>query len=140
MPAHVIDLVETAVRSRGWAFDGVRVGIIGVAFKPNIRDARNAPAAAIIAGLMERGADVRFHDPHVWTFKDAAGEAHLASDLPGLLHWADVVVVNTLHADIDWDRVYADAELIVDTVDSSRGRSTRDGQVLRLGAGWGSRS
>ena len=39
-------------------------------------------------------------------------------------------------ATIDWERVYATAGLVVDTVDSSRGRTATDRQVLRLGAGW----
>ena len=56
--------------------------------------------------------------------------------LDDLLGWADVVVVVTAHRAIDWDRVYERADLVVDTVDSSRGRATRPRQVLRLGAGW----
>ena len=44
------------------------------------------------------------------------------------------------HAAIDWERVYQRAELVVDTVDSSRGRAVADRQVLRLGAGWSSRA
>jgi hypothetical protein len=42
----------------------------------------------------------------------------------------------TAHRDIDWSAVYERAGLVVDTVDSSHGRSTRERQVLRLGAGW----
>jgi hypothetical protein len=37
---------------------------------------------------------------------------------------------------VDWDRVYDRADLIVDTVNSSATRQTRDQQVRRLGAGW----
>jgi hypothetical protein len=48
-------------------------------------------------------------------------------------------VVVTAHAAIDWAAVYAGAELVVDTVDSSHGRATRPRQVLRLGAGWSTR-
>lgn len=136
MPAHVIDLVEQALAERAWPLEGARIGILGVAFKPDIRDARNSPAAPIMAALASRGAEVRFHDPHVWSFRDAAGDERLASDLPGLVRWSDVVVVVTRHRAIDWSLVYADAELVVDTVDSSRGMVTRPGQVLRLGAGW----
>ena len=33
-------------------------------------------------------------------------------------------------------QVYAQADLVVDTVNSSRGRAVRPGQVIRLGAGW----
>jgi UDP-N-acetyl-D-mannosaminuronate dehydrogenase len=57
-------------------------------------------------------------------------------ELDALLADSDVVVVVTGHRAIDWDRVYADAGLVVDTVNNSRGRSVRDRQVLRLGAGW----
>jgi len=46
----------------------------------------------------------------------------------------------TAHRDIDWATVYERAELVVDTVDSSAGRSTRERQVLRLGAGWSTRA
>jgi UDP-N-acetyl-D-glucosamine dehydrogenase len=56
MPRHVVDLVAEALNDRGRALKGSRIGIIGVAFKPNVRDARNSPAADGIAGLVERGA------------------------------------------------------------------------------------
>jgi hypothetical protein len=51
-----------------------------------------------------------------------------------------VLVVVTAHAAIDWGRVYDRADLVVDTVDSSTGRGARERQVLRLGAGWSTRS
>ncbi|HET7496202.1 MAG TPA: nucleotide sugar dehydrogenase, partial [Candidatus Limnocylindrales bacterium] len=73
MPRHVVGLVADALNDRGRALKGAKVGILGVAFKPNVRDARNSPAAEVIAGIAERGAEVRFHDPHVESFTDAAG-------------------------------------------------------------------
>jgi UDP-N-acetyl-D-glucosamine dehydrogenase len=136
MPRHVVDLVAEALNDRGKALKGAHVGVLGVAFKPNVRDARNSPAADVIAGIADRGADVRFHDPHVTTFKDAKSIVRENEDLDDLLGWADVIVVVTAHAAIDWQRTFERAPLIVDTVDSSRGRSTRERQVLRLGAGW----
>jgi len=139
MPRHVVDLVADALNDRGRALKGSKVGILGVAFKPNVQDARNSPAADVLAGIAARGAEVRFHDPHVPSFKDAAGVIRPGTPLDELLAWADVVVVVTAHAAIDWDRVYAGADLVVDTVDSSRGRATRPRQVLRLGAGWSAR-
>jgi UDP-N-acetyl-D-glucosamine dehydrogenase len=136
MPRHVVGLVADALNDRGRALKGAKVGVLGVAFKPNVRDARNSPAAEVIAGIAERGAEVRFHDPHVDAFTDAAGTVRAQTPLHELLDWADVIVVVTAHAAIDWAAVYDRADLVVDTVDSSRGRSTRDRQVLRLGAGW----
>jgi UDP-N-acetyl-D-glucosamine dehydrogenase len=136
MPRHVLDLVAEALNERGRSVRGATIGVLGVAFKPDVRDARNSPAADVIAGLAERGGDVRYHDPHVPSFRDAAGVTRSSMELDTLLADSDVVVVVTGHRAIDWDRVYADAGLVVDTVNNSRGRSVRDRQVLRLGAGW----
>jgi UDP-N-acetyl-D-glucosamine dehydrogenase len=140
MPRHVVDLVGEALNDRSLALNGAKVGVLGVAFKPNIQDARNSPAADILAGLAERGAEVLYHDPHVPSFRDAAGLPLESTPLDALLDWADVVVVVTAHRSIDWDAVYGRADLVVDTVDSSGGRSTRPRQVLRLGAGWSVRA
>ncbi len=136
MPRHVVDLVAEGLNDRGKALKGARVGVLGVAFKPDVRDARNAPAAAILAGLAARGADVSYHDPHVPRFRDTDGAARDSVEIEGLLRRSDAVVVVTPHKAIDWEHVYATAELVIDTVDSSHGRTTTERQVLRLGAGW----
>ncbi len=49
---------------------------------------------------------------------------------------ADVTVIVTGHAAIDWGSVMARADLVVDTVNRSAGLPVRPRQVLRLGAGW----
>ena len=136
MPRHVVDLVAEALNDRSKALKGARVGVLGVAFKPNVRDARNSPAADVIAGITARGAEVRFHDPHVPTFTDGSGTVLQDTGLEALIDWADAIVVVTAHRSIDWPVVYERADLIIDTVNSSAGRSTRERQVLRLGAGW----
>ena len=110
-----------------------------MAFKPNMQDARNSPAADVLAGIAERGAEVRYHDPHVPSFRDSVGAVREDMPLDELLDWADAIVVVTAHRAIDWPRVYERADLVVDTVDSSAGHSTRPRQVLRLGAGWSAR-
>jgi UDP-N-acetyl-D-glucosamine dehydrogenase len=136
MPRHVVDLVAEALNDRGLAIRGAKVGILGVAFKPNVRDPRNSPAADVMAGLRERGAELMYHDPHVPTFRLADGSECAETGLDELLSASDVVVIVTPHKAIDWDAVFTRAELIVDTTDSSRGRPARERQVLRLGAGW----
>ncbi|HUS07324.1 MAG TPA: UDP-glucose/GDP-mannose dehydrogenase family protein [Bryobacteraceae bacterium] len=42
---------------------GKTIGLLGLAFKPNTDDLRDAPALDIAARLIERGAKVRAHDP-----------------------------------------------------------------------------
>jgi UDP-N-acetyl-D-glucosamine dehydrogenase len=136
MPRHVVDLVAEALNDRRLALRDAKVGVIGVAFKPNVQDARNSPAAAVLGELAERGADVRFHDPHIPTFRDAAGVVRDSVAIEDLLAWADVVVVLAKHAAIDWPDVYRRSPLVVDAVNSAAGHDLAARQVLRLGAGW----
>ncbi len=136
MPRHVVDLAAEALNDRSRALSGARVGVLGVAFKPNVGDAREAPAADVLALLRERGAEVRFHDPHIARFRDAAGRTDDSVALGDLLGWADLVIIVTPHRAIDWAAVFGGAELILDTVNASRTATPRPRQVLRLGAGW----
>jgi UDP-N-acetyl-D-glucosamine dehydrogenase len=136
MPRHVVDLAAEALNDRSRSLKGARVGVLGVAFKPDVGDAREAPAAHVLAGLRERGAEVRFHDPHIATFRDATGRADASVPLQELLGWAELVLIVTAHRAIDWAEVYERADLVLDTVNASRRRTLRPRQVLRLGAGW----
>jgi len=42
---------------------GKRIGVLGLTFKPNTDDMRDAPSIPLIAGLVERGASVAAYDP-----------------------------------------------------------------------------
>jgi len=136
MPRHVVELSAEALNDRGRALNGAAVGVIGAAFKPDVQDARNTPAADVVAGLVRRGANVRYHDPLVPELRDAAGAIHHSVPLDELLDGSDLIVVVTPHRRLDWDAIYGRAGLVVDTCNSSRGRVRADRQVLRLGAGW----
>jgi UDP-N-acetyl-D-glucosamine dehydrogenase len=136
MPRHVLDLVAEALNERGRSIKGSRVGVIGVSFKPDVRDARNSPAADVLAGLAARGADIAYHDPHVPVFHAADGQTYESRPLDALLGDSDVILVLVGHRAVDWANVYERAGLVVDTVNNSRGRTVRSRQVPRLGAGW----
>src|SRR5206468_5572679 len=47
----------------GGDLSGKRIGVLGLAFKPNTDDMREAPSIPLIEGLIERGATVRAFDP-----------------------------------------------------------------------------
>ncbi|HEY3072017.1 MAG TPA: nucleotide sugar dehydrogenase, partial [Candidatus Limnocylindrales bacterium] len=126
MPRHVAELVAAALNDRGMALKGSRVGVIGVAFKANVRDSRNSPAAGVMALLAAGGAEISYHDPHVPAFRDSAGEERQSVGLDSMLAGSDVLVAITPHRAIDWGRVYASGKLVVDTVNSSRGHSVQD--------------
>ena len=58
--AAMVDRVEKAL---GGSLAGKRVGILGLTFKPNTDDMRDAPSIPLIKGLVERGAEVVAFDP-----------------------------------------------------------------------------
>ena len=135
MPRHVAELAAEALNERGKALKGARVGVLGVAFKPDVQDARNTPAADVVALLASRGAVVSYHDPLVPELRASDGTIHRSISFESILE-SDLIVVVTPHKSLNWSAVYGRADLVVDTVNSSRGRVSRDRQVLRLGAGW----
>jgi len=42
---------------------GKTIGVLGLTFKPETDDMRDAPAITILPALMEKGATIRAHDP-----------------------------------------------------------------------------
>jgi UDPglucose 6-dehydrogenase len=55
----MVDKIEAAIGR----LQGKRIALLGLAFKPNTDDIREAPALAIASGLLRRGAKVVGHDP-----------------------------------------------------------------------------
>jgi UDPglucose 6-dehydrogenase len=58
--ARMLNKIRTAL---GGSESGKRIAVLGLAFKPETDDMREAPALAILPSLMERGAIIRAHDP-----------------------------------------------------------------------------
>lgn len=56
-------IVEKAKKMLGGNIKGKTVGILGLSFKPDTDDMRDAPSIVIIQGLQEKGARIRVFDP-----------------------------------------------------------------------------
>ena len=56
-------MVEKIREALGGSLRGTRLGVLGLSFKPNTNDLRDAPALDIIPKLQEEGAEVRAYDP-----------------------------------------------------------------------------
>jgi UDPglucose 6-dehydrogenase len=96
-------MVERIEAALGDSVAGKRVGILGLAFKPNTDDMREAPSIPIVNGLVERGASVAAFDPvareqaeKVLSGIEFADDAYAAAD------GADALVIVT-----EWDEFRA---------------------------------
>jgi len=56
-------MASRVISAAGGSLRGKTVGVLGVAFKPNTDDMRDAPSLAIVPALQDAGASVRAFDP-----------------------------------------------------------------------------
>jgi len=118
MPAHVVRRLGAALNDGGKALRGAKVLVLGIAYKKNIDDIRETPAAPIIEMLEDGGALVSYHDPHMPVFpamRKHAIELRSVDLEPSGLSAVDAVLVITDHDEIDWSMVAEHAKLVVDT-------------------------
>ena len=103
------EMVERVARALGGEIDGKRVAVLGLAFKPNTDDMREAPSLALIAGLLEQGAEVVAFDPVArHQAEQVLSGIDYAADALSVADGADALVVVT-----EWDEFRA---LDLDTV------------------------
>jgi UDPglucose 6-dehydrogenase len=94
------------------------VAILGVTFKPNTDDMRDAPSLVIVPLLQERGATIRAFDPQ--------GRKHAEAMLPGV-RWCDGAIEAVTGADVlvvvtEWNEFRA--------LDLGAARAAMTGDVL----------
>jgi UDP-N-acetyl-D-glucosamine dehydrogenase len=112
MPDYVVRRLMLALNRDGRALNGSRILLLGLAYKRNTGDAREAPGTTIARSLVALGADVRVADPHVvgdtsaFTFVDVT---------PDELRAADAVVLVTDHDSFDYALISEHARFILDT-------------------------
>ncbi len=119
MPDYVVGKVADALNDDGKPVKNSRVLVLGVAYKPNVDDVRESPALDVIHLLLEKGAQVGYHDPFVPTLSHE-GILLDSVDLDQTLPTADCVVVVTNHRAYDWTWIANQTGLIVDTRNALR--------------------
>jgi UDP-N-acetyl-D-glucosamine dehydrogenase len=108
MPAYVVSRVVKDVGS----LKGKKVVIVGIAYKANVSDTREAPAVLVIDELKKLGAEVFWHDPIVGVWN---GES--SSELKGF----DVAIVVTKHDAVSEAAIKASAPYVFDCTGSIKG-------------------
>jgi UDPglucose 6-dehydrogenase len=90
---------------------GRRIGLLGIAFKPNTDDLRDAPALDIANLLVARGARVKLHDPVAgdrFRAEHPGLAEHLCDTVDQLFDDCDAVVLVTEWAqylELDWGKL-----------------------------------
>ena len=115
MPEYWVGQIVDRLNEQGRAARGSTVLVLGVAYKKDIDDVRESPALDVIRLLQQRGAVVRYHDPHVRKLKDEAIDLASTPLTADTLAAADCVVIVTDHSDIDYALVGRSARVVVDT-------------------------
>ena len=67
MPEHVIKLTLDAFQECNKSVQGSTILILGISYKPNVKDIQLTPAEIIIKKLQELGANIRIYDPYFKT-------------------------------------------------------------------------
>ena len=90
----IVEKLKTVLKT----LNGKTIGILGLAFKPNTDDVREAPALDIICQLDAEGANIRAHDPiAISNAKQALSEINVdyIEDVHQLSHNADALLLVT---------------------------------------------
>jgi UDP-N-acetyl-D-glucosamine dehydrogenase len=107
--------IATALNSRKKPINGSKVLFLGVAYKPDIDDARESPALRIMEEVAKKGGEVSYHDPYVADVETEEGRRYRNVPLThAMLAQSDCVVISTNHKKIDYSDVARHARLIVD--------------------------
>lgn len=124
MPLYVVDKVSDALNDDCKPVRGSSILVLGVAYKRDIDDVRESPAVDVITLLINKGANVIYHDPFVSDLQLGDG-SQLTTQLysRSLLSQVDAVVITTDHSAYDWQEIVDHSTLIVDTRNATAGLS-----------------
>jgi UDPglucose 6-dehydrogenase len=96
-------MVDRVSRAVGGDLSGKSVGVLGLAFKPNTDDMRDAPSIPLVKGLLDRGASVKAFDPVAREQAEKVFEGvEFATDAYAAASGADALVIVT-----EWDEFRA---------------------------------
>ncbi len=92
-------MARKVVQACGGQVRGKRIAVLGLTFKPNTDDMRDAPAIALITGLLDQGAKISAYDPEgMANARDMLDGIDYADDAYACARGADALVIVT-----EWD-------------------------------------
>ncbi len=131
MPEYVVSKLMDGLNHHQKSLNGSRVLVLGIAYKKNVDDMRESPAVEIMELIRNKGAEVAYSDPHVPSFPKMREHSFdlISTELsPESLQSFDAVVLTTDHDKFDYELIYDNTRIIVD----SRGKYRHgNGKVIK---------
>lgn len=127
MPAYCVERAGKILNRYKKALNGSQVLVLGVAYKQDIDDYRESPALRVIEEFEKTGAEVRYYDPWVASYKYKGKVRRSETDLTAeLLQQADLVMVTAAHTNVDYQFVQQHAIAVFDTKNAMKDIAVRD--------------
>ena len=97
MPEHTVELTSDAFKECNKSIQNSEILILGVSYKPNVKDVQLSPAEHIIKKFQNLGANIHIYDPNFFSTEvfGIKVEENLDETLPKM----DAVVIVTAHDD-----------------------------------------
>jgi UDP-N-acetyl-D-glucosamine dehydrogenase len=137
MPNHVVDRIAEALDRRFQrGLNGTKIMIIGAAYKKNVDDMRESPSLRLMELLLDRGAIVEYHDPHIPVIPRTRDHAALTGRKSKVLSAEvvssfDAILIATDHDAIDYSIIVTNAKLVIDTRNACARRGLMSPTVVK---------
>ena len=95
MPQHVIELTTDAFSECNLSIENSKILILGVSYKPNVKDIQLSPAEDIIKKLQNLGANIHIYDP--FYLSNTIFGINTEPDLEKILPEMDAAIIVTGH-------------------------------------------
>ncbi|MEU0970188.1 nucleotide sugar dehydrogenase [Streptomyces sp. NPDC005917] len=115
MPGYVVQRAAALLNEHGKSARGARVLLLGVTYKPDLADQQATPAREIAIRLMELGASVSYHDPHIASWNVLDRPVPRADSLYEAAADADLTILVQQHRTYDLQGLSVKAQLLLDT-------------------------
>lgn len=132
-PYRMMNKIAFALNRHKKPMNGSTILFLGVAYKPDIDDARESPALEVMSLVAHKGAKVLYHDPYIPEVVDEHGHHWQGVELSDdLLASVDCVVFTTNHSCFDVEHIVDKAQLVVDMRNAVKRVSIEDVKVFKL--------
>ncbi len=94
MPSYTVELLQDKLNEVKMPLNGTKVGVLGIAYKPNIDDDRESPYYEIVKELRKHKAEIISYDPHIMRRSDV-------DSMKELLEKSEAIIFVTNHKEFD---------------------------------------